>query len=133
VERAQAATPPQQQSTGDGGRPPARYVRSSGLRRPPPPVRATTTYPAGCLLQRLATGRLADLPFLLPTPDKCTTEHALAVQVCRRSCLAVPLSSAASGRTRHHSDNLTCCADVKPAARLRMESPHSAVPCTLLA
>ena len=64
---------------------PARYVRGSGMRRPPPPVRVAATYPAGCLLQHLAAGRLADLPFLLPTPDKCTTEHALAVQVRRGS------------------------------------------------
>ena len=80
MEQAQADAPSQQQSKGDAV--PMQYVRSSGVRRPPPPpVRAATTYPAGCLLQRLAAGRLADLPFLLPTPDKCTTEQTLAVQV----------------------------------------------------
>ncbi len=69
-----------QQDSRSGGAP-ARYLRSSELRRPPPPARAEPEYPEGCLVQRLAVSRLADLPFLLPAPDKCTTEHALAVQV----------------------------------------------------
>ena len=59
------------------------------MRRPPALPRAPPTYPQGCLLQRLSACRLADLPFLLPAPDKCTTEHTLAVQVrdvrCRSS------------------------------------------------
>lgn len=59
----------------------ARYLRSSELRRLPPPARAEPEYPQGCLLQRLSASRLADLPFLLPAPNKCTTERALAVQV----------------------------------------------------
>ena len=43
---------------------------------PPAPV-----YEPGCLMNRLAGGRLARVAFLLPPPEKCSTEHLLSVQV----------------------------------------------------
>lgn len=38
-------------------------------------------YAAGCLMNRLAGGRLARVAFLLPPPEKCSTEHLLSLQV----------------------------------------------------
>ena len=64
----------------------ARYVRGRGLvLRPggqgplPPPL--PPVYEAGCLLNRLASGRLARVAFLLPPPELCSTEHLLSLQV----------------------------------------------------
>ena len=61
----------------------ARYVRGGGLQPPRgeqvPPL--PPVYEPGCLLNRLASRRLAHVAFLLPPPKKCSTEHLLSLQV----------------------------------------------------